>query len=243
MHTLEKARTKDIPSELGEREAFVEKAIAEFNAELKSALAAEQALRALQAQMEYSNTNMRGSHPLFDIAPNFWRVTAYGLFSSSVSTVSRMFDNKKGHGLQWCLGVCYRCHDVFSQEATAARMNCAEKDLPSYVAPDREYFEELYQATKPCWEYFYQYFHPMRNYWIGHRVLADNESAEKLADNFKDADIDAFFGRLAKLDQILQECFHRGKRLPVRMMEDAPNFNAAIRHEVDQLFSSTERSR
>lgn len=233
MYTLKKARVEGIPGDSMERETFVRNAIEEFHTELKNAIATEQTLRAIGKQREGVRP---GSQQMFDAAPNFWRVVGYGLFSSSISTVARMFDNKQGHGLQWCLGVCFRCCDVFTRDATIVRINGA-RDLQSYIAPDEKYFEELYQATKPCWDYFYSHFLPIRNNWIAHRILADSESASRLAEKFEDADVDAFFGRLAQLDRVLRQCFHCGIKSSVKMLDEPANFSTAMKDETDKLFS------
>jgi hypothetical protein len=233
MYPLGKVRV-EVPADLADRESMVRDAIAEFDVELKNAIATEQALRALSA---HADANKSEHHPLLRDAPNFWRVVGYGLFSSSVSTVGRIFD-ANGHGLKWYLAVCRSCTDVFSRQAIIARFNGRPGDLPGHVAPDGKYFEALYEATKPCWEYFHNHFLPMRNQWIGHRVLATSESASRLADTFNDADLDKFFGRLALLGRALDSCF-RGRTLPVEVLDETPSFNLIMHQEVDQLFSST----
>lgn len=233
MHTLEKPRVKGIPRDPKRRELFVRNAVEEFRTEVTTAIATEQALRAL---IRHRGSATPGSQPLLDAAPNFWNVAAYGLFSASISTVARLFDNKQGHGLQWCLAVCFRCCDVFARDATVARLE-GKRDLQGYIGPDEQYFEELYQATEPCWDYFYSHFLPMRNYWIGHRIMADSESASRMAEKFEDADLDAFFGRLAQLNRVLQQCLYVGTKSPVNLLDVPPDFNTAMQDEADRLFS------
>jgi hypothetical protein len=239
MCTLQLADVKKTPKGAKARAAFVKHAIDEFNAELMNAISTEQALRELRAHADAAGSD---THPLLVAAPNFWRVVGYGLFSASISAVGRIFDRKMGHGLQWYLAVCQSCLDVFSREAIISRSDGQSLDLPGYVAPDKQYFEDLYQATKPCWEYFHSHFLPMRNQWIGHRILATSEAASSLADTFDDAELDKFFGRLAFLHKALRCCFH-GEKLSVEVLDQKPKFNDSMHYEVDRMFSLNRLSR